>query len=54
MRFEWGITACSTRKMRRRVPSFGNLTGIMINKKSEHKDLAWEYVLSGCAARKAR
>lgn len=42
--FEWGITALPHKEDVPAGSSFGNLTGIMINKKSDQKDLAWEYV----------
>ena len=42
--FNWGITAVPHADGVAAGSSFGNLTGAMINAKSEHKDLAWEYV----------
>ncbi len=42
--FEWGITALPHKEDVAAGTSFGNLTGIMINAKSDKKDLAWEYV----------
>ena len=34
--------------------SFGNLTGVMINNKSEQKDLAWEYISWLCGPEGAK
>ncbi len=42
--FNWGITAVPHAEGVAAGSSFGNLTGAMINEKSEQKDLAWEYV----------
>ena len=42
--FNWGITAVPHADDVAAGSSFGNLTGAMINAKSENKDLAWEYV----------
>jgi multiple sugar transport system substrate-binding protein len=42
--FNWGITAVPHADGVAAGSSFGNLTGAMINAKSEKKDLAWEYV----------
>jgi len=42
--FNWGITAVPHAEGVAAGSSFGNLTGAMINAKSENKDLAWEYV----------
>ena len=42
--FNWGITAVPHLEGVPAGSSFGNLTGAMINAKSENKDLAWEYV----------
>ncbi|MBR6029675.1 MAG: sugar ABC transporter substrate-binding protein [Clostridia bacterium] len=42
--FNWGITAVPHAEGVAAGSSFGNLTGAMINEKSENKDLAWEYV----------
>ena len=42
--FNWGITAVPHLEGVAAGSSFGNLTGAMINAKSENKDLAWEYV----------
>jgi len=52
--FEWGITALPHKEDVQAGSSFGNLTGIMINKKSEHKDLAWEYVSWLCGPEGAK
>lgn len=52
--FEWGITALPHKEGVQAGSSFGNLTGIMINKKSEHKDLAWEYVSWLCGPEGAK
>ena len=40
----WGITAVPHADGVAAGSSFGNLTGCMINAKSEKKDLAWEYI----------
>ncbi len=42
--FNWGITAVPHAEGVAAGSSFGNLTGAMINTKSEKKDLAWEYI----------
>ena len=42
--FNWGIVAVPHKEGIAAGSSFGNLTGAMINAKSEHKDLAWEYI----------
>ena len=42
--FNWGIAAVPHLEGVAAGSSFGNLTGAMINAKSENKDLAWEYV----------
>ena len=42
--FNWGITAVPHADDVAAGSSFGNLTGAMINAKSENKDLAWEYI----------
>ena len=42
--FNWGITAVPHAEGVAAGSSFGNLTGAMINAKSENKDLAWEYI----------
>ncbi len=42
--FNWGITAVPHADGVAAGSSFGNLTGAMINAKSENKDLAWEYI----------
>ena len=42
--FNWGITAVPHADGVAAGSSFGNLTGAMINAKSEKKDLAWEYI----------
>ena len=42
--FNWGITAVPHLEGVPAGSSFGNLTGAMINAKSEKKDLAWEYI----------
>ena len=53
--FNWGITAVPHMYGMDAGSSFGNLTGAMINAKSEKKDLAWEYVswLGGVQGAKA-
>ena len=42
--FNWGITAVPHADGVKAGSSFGNLTGAMINAKSENKDLAWKYI----------
>ena len=42
--FNWGIVAVPHKEDVAAGSSFGNLTGAMINAKSENKDLAWEYI----------
>ena len=42
--FNWGIVSVPHKEDVAAGSSFGNLTGAMINAKSEHKDLAWEYI----------
>ena len=42
--FNWGITAVPHKEGVKAGSSFGNLTGAMINNKSENKDLAWDYI----------
>ena len=42
--FNWGIVAVPHLDGVAAGSSFGNLTGAMINEKSEKKDLAWEYI----------
>lgn len=42
--FNWGITAVPHADDVAAGSSFGNLTGVMMNSKSENKDLAWTYI----------
>ena len=42
--FNWGIVSVPHKEDVAAGSSFGNLTGAMINAKSENKDLAWEYI----------
>ena len=42
--FNWGITAVPHKDDVAAGSSFGNLTGVMMNKKSENKDIAWTYI----------
>ena len=42
--FNWGIVSVPHKEDVPAGSSFGNLTGAMINAKSENKDLAWEYI----------
>ncbi len=42
--FNWGITAVPHAEGVAAGSSFGNLTGVMMNAKSENKDLAWSYI----------
>jgi len=46
--FNWGITAVPHAEGVAAGSSFGNLTGVMINEKSEKKDLAWKYIAWLC------
>ncbi len=48
--FNWGITAVPHAEGVAAGSSFGNLTGVMMNKKSENKDLAWTYISWLCGA----
>ena len=43
-KFNWGIVSVPHLEGVAAGSSFGNLTGAMINAKSENKDLAWEYI----------
>ena len=53
--FNWGIVSVPHLDGVPAGSSFGNLTGAMINAKSENKDLAWEYIswLGGVEGAKA-
>ncbi len=42
--FNWGITAVPHAEGVAAGSSFGNLTGVMMNKKSENKEAAWTYI----------
>ena len=42
--FDWGIVSVPHKDGVAAGSSFGNLTGAMINAKSDDKDLAWEYI----------
>ena len=42
--FNWGIVSVPHKEGVPAGSSFGNLTGAMINAKSENKELAWEYI----------
>lgn len=42
--FNWGIVSVPHKEGVAAGSSFGNLTGAMINAKSQNKDLAWEYI----------
>ena len=44
----WGITALPVKEGVAYGSTFGNLTGCMINAKSENKDLAWDYIAWLC------
>jgi len=48
--FNWGITAVPHAEGVAAGSSFGNLTGVMMNKKSENKDAAWTYISWLCGA----
>ena len=40
----WGLASMPTLEGVQAGATFGNLTGVMMNKKSTQKDLAWEYI----------
>jgi multiple sugar transport system substrate-binding protein len=42
--FNWGITAVPHKDDVKAGSSFGNLTGVMMNKKAANKDAAWTYI----------
>ena len=44
----WGLAAMPTKEDVKAGSTFGNLTGAMINSKSEQKDLAWDYIAWLC------
>ena len=46
--FNWGITAVPHKDDVAAGSSFGNLTGVMMNKKSANKDAAWTYIAWLC------
>jgi multiple sugar transport system substrate-binding protein len=48
--FNWGISAVPHAEGVSAGSSFGNLTGVMMNKNSENKDLAWTYISWLCGA----
>ena len=50
----WGIAAMPTKEDVKAGSTFGNLTGVMINSKSEQKDLAWDYVAWLCGEEGAK
>ena len=50
----WGIAAVPHLEGVSAGSSFGNLTGVMINNKSEQKDLAWEYISWLCGPEGAK
>ena len=51
---DWGIVAVPHKEGVPAGSSFGNLTGAMINKKSENKDAAWTYVAWLCGPEGAK
>ena len=51
---DWGITAIPHKEDVPAGSSFGNLTGAMINSKSENKDAAWTYVAWLCGPEGAK
>lgn len=52
--FNWGITAVPHKEDVAAGSTFGNLTGVMINAKAEHADLAWTYVAWLCGEEGAK
>ena len=48
--FYWGITAVPHAEGVAAGSSFGNLTGVMMNKKAANKDAAWTYISWLCGA----
>ena len=46
---DWGIVAMPTKEDVAPGSTFGNLTGVAINSKSEQKDAAWDYVAWLCS-----
>ena len=48
--FNWGITAVPHKDDVKAGSSFGNLTGVMMNKKAANKDAAWTYISWLCGA----
>ena len=50
----WGITAVPHAEGVAAGSSFGNMTGVMMNAKSEKKDLAWEYMSWLCGPEGAK
>ena len=48
--FNWGISAVPHAEGVAAGSSFGNLTGVMMNKNSANKDLAWTYISWLCGA----
>ena len=50
----WGLAAMPTKEGVKAGSTFGNLTGVMINSKSEQKDLAWDYVAWLCGEEGAK
>ena len=45
---DWGITAVPHKEGVQAGSTFGNLTGVMINKKAVNADAAWDYVAWLC------
>ena len=50
----WGLAAMPTKEDVKAGSTFGNLTGVMINKASANKDLAWDYVAWLCGEEGAK
>ena len=48
--FNWGISAVPHKDDVKAGSSFGNLTGVMMNKKAANKDAAWTYISWLCGA----
>ena len=45
---DWGLAAMPTKEDVQAGATFGNLTGVCINKTAEHKDAAWDYIAWLC------
>ena len=50
----WGLASMPTKEDVKAGSTFGNLTGVMINKASANQDLAWDYVAWLCGEEGAK